>query len=458
MIQENERIVTDRVIRIATDENGSFELNSELITNLLLKHQALIKGYDELYKEYMSKPPILAEAPKPVGKPDNRAVVSHGRYQVDVFDGFFIGVPVTIDTQNDQSLADKVNGFMHYTDMAEEDSQLAKMASIFGHGYELMYQDEKAQTNITYISPIDGFVVYDDSIRQRRVLSVYIYDTDHVSIQDDSYIYYFDNEDSGWVEREEDRMINPFGEVSMYEFSQNEERVGLFEPVMSLINLNNKVLSEKANEVDYFSDSYMKILGMRIDEDTLDNIRDNRIINGYGFDETSAPPDVDFLERPSADETQEHLLDRLDQLIYKIAGVTDITKDTFGQSSGYAREMKLQDMSNKALVKERRFERAMGIRWRLFFKINGIENDYLKLDFNFKRNLPRDNSTEADVAQKLRGLVSDTTLLGTLSLIKDVDKEKERIKDEENERRDITNDYTPFFRRSLESDSPDSEE
>lgn len=451
MQYERERAVIDRVIRIETDESGEFELNRELITNLLLKHQALIKDYEELYKEYMSKPPILAETPKPVGKPDNRAVVSHGRYQVDAFDGFFIGLPVSIDTQGDQALSEQVKSFMRYTDMAEEDAQLAKIASIFGHGYELMYQDEEAQTNITYVSPIDGFIVYDDSIRQRRVLSVYIYDQDHISIQDDSYIYYFDNGENGWTEREEDRLPNPFGEVSMYEFSQNEERVGLFEPVMSLINLNNKVLSEKANEVDYFSDSYMKIIGMRIDEETIENIRDNRIINGYGFDETMNP-DVEFLERPSADETQEHLLDRLDQLIYKIAGVADITKDTFGQGSGYAREMKLQDMSNKALTKERRFERAMGIRWRLFFKVNGNENDYLRLSFNFKRNLPRDTSTEADVAQRLRGLVSDTTLLGTLSLVKDVDEEKDRLKEEDEEKRGMNEDYTPFFGRQSQND------
>lgn len=37
---------------------------------------------------------------------------------------------------------------------------------------------------------------------------------------------------------------------------------------MSQINAYNKALSEKANDVDYFADAYLKILGERIDDET----------------------------------------------------------------------------------------------------------------------------------------------------------------------------------------------
>ena len=36
--------------------------------------------------------------------------------------------------------------------------------------------------------------------------------------------------------------------------------MGIFEPVLTMINAYNKAISEKANDVDYFADAYLKVL------------------------------------------------------------------------------------------------------------------------------------------------------------------------------------------------------
>ena len=47
---------------------------------------------------------------------------------------------------------------------------------------------------------------------------------------------------------------------------------------MSIINAFNKAISEKANDVDYFADAYLKIIGTLLDEDELKHIRSDRVI------------------------------------------------------------------------------------------------------------------------------------------------------------------------------------
>lgn len=48
---------------------------------------------------------------------------------------------------------------------------------------------------------------------------------------------------------------------------ENEEELGIFEPVLTMIDAYNKAIGEKANDVDYFADAYMKILGVELDEE-----------------------------------------------------------------------------------------------------------------------------------------------------------------------------------------------
>ena len=91
--------------------------------------------------------------------------------------------------------------------------------------------------------------------------------------------------------------------------------MGIFEPILSMINAYNKAISEKANDVDYFADAYLKVLGTLLDEDEVKHIRDDLIIN---FDGDTEKMIVEFLQKPDGDTTQEHLIDRLERLIFQI--------------------------------------------------------------------------------------------------------------------------------------------
>lgn len=65
--------------------------------------------------------------------------------------------------------------------------------------------------------------------------------------------------------------------------------------------------------------------------------------------EQRMPRYVQFLQKPTADGTQENLLDRLEQLTYRTSMVSDISDETFGSAtSGTALAFKLLPMSNLA--------------------------------------------------------------------------------------------------------------
>ncbi|MFR9064200.1 MAG: phage portal protein [[Clostridium] scindens] len=153
-----------------------------------------------------------------------------------------------------------------------------------------------------------------------------------------------------------------FDGVPATEYRENKEELGIFEPVLTMINAYNKAISEKANDVDYFADAYMKILGALLDDNALKHIRDNRIINFPG-NYNNGDLEVDFLQKPNGETTQENLIDRLENLIFQISMVANISDENFGTSSGIALKYKLQAMSNLAKTKERKFTSGMNRRY-----------------------------------------------------------------------------------------------
>ena len=225
------------------------------------------------------------------------------------------------------------------------------------------------------------------------------------------------------------------------EFYENEERTGLYEGALSMINEFNKALSEKANDIDYFADAYMKVIGPDMNSSDVANIRDNRVINIPAQDGVNG--DADFLAKPNADTSQENLLNRLERQIFVTCMVANINDENFDAASGLAMRYRLTIMSDLAKTKQRKFTAGFNKRYRLIFS-NPVskmaKDDSMKLRFQFPLNYPVNLTEEADVASKLKGITSDETLLSVLSIVDDVKAEIER-KQKENDMTAYQTDY-----------------
>lgn len=412
-------------------------LDENTLGRFISRHAAeSVFRYRPLLNAYMTDYAIFHEAPKPPWKPDNRIAVNFAKYIVDTMNGFFIGIPIKI-TCDDKAVAGYVEFLDQYNDQDDNNAELSKICSIYGKGYEMYYVDQEGKIGITYLTPMDAFMIYDDSVLERPLYFVRLYiDTDNVlhgSVSDEEKVRYFVQK--GKIVWEEEK-AHGFSGVPAAEYRENAERMGIFEPVLTMIDAYNKAVSEKANDVDYFADAYLKILGTLLEEDEIKHIRDDRIIN---FDGDTEKLIVEFLQKPNGDETQENLINRLEKLIFQISMVANISDENFGTSSGIALKYKLQAMSNLAKTKERKFTSGMNRRYKLIFSnpVSGMkENDWVKLKFKFTPNFPANILEESQIAGNLSGITSQKTQLKVLSVVDSVDEEIQQIEKEEESTRD----------------------
>ena len=416
--------------------NDQEEITLADISDFISEHNLDVTWkYQPLLDSYMTRYPILTRPPKAEKwKPDKRIAVNYAKYIVDTFNGFFAGIPVKVMCDEDARVSDYVNLVNAYNNSDDEISELAKMCDIYGHAYEMYYVNESGDIAFAQCSPIDAFMIYDDSVipKPRYFVRTYI-DADGVlrgSISDSRRVRWFYQ--AGGLQWDGEEKLHGFDGVPAVEFLENEERQSIFAPVMTMINEYNDAISEKANDVDYFADAYLKILGAALDNDTLCAIRDNRIINFEGNDVSDLV--VEFLEKPNGDETQVHLLDRLERQIYQISMVANISDENFGTSSGIAMRYKLQAMSNMAASKQRKFQAGLNKRYKLIFSnpVSGMRaDDWVKLTYQFSLNLPANLLEETQIAQGLTGIVSQKTQLSVLSIVDNVQAEIDQIQQEE---------------------------
>lgn len=420
------------------------EVTMELVNDYIRRHESRFPRYEYLENLYKGFHDVFNLPEKEDWKPDNRLAVNLPKYITDVFLGFAYGIPVKRSHPND-SINEAIAEFDKANRMAEHDYEMAKKVCKYGHAFEYFYQDENAKTRVSDHTPKEIFVVYENSLRKAALFAVrYGYKDSgerYGEILEPDRIREFNGSIIG-EERE-----NPYGKINVVEWLMNEERMGIYEEVAGMVESLNSTIGEKANDVMAFAEAYLAILGAEIDEEGVRRIRDNRLINLYGTDDAKDIL-VQFLQKPTADGTQENLLDRLERLIHKISMVPDINSESFGSDSGIALEYKLHSMRDLAKVMDEKVFKSMSKRYKLFCTLTTNVPDrkaWEEIEYTSTRNIPRNIKEEAETAKALEGIVSKETQLKTLSVVDNVKDEMAKIKEENKEDQEEMNDRFMTF-------------
>ena len=206
-----------------------------------------------------------------------------------------------------------------------------------------------------------------------------------------------------------------------------------------MTELYNKALSEKGNDVDAFAEAYLAIIGVEVNEEGYRQIRDKRLINIFGTNNADKVKDylIQFLQKPTADETQENLLDRLERLIFQVSMVANISDESFANAaSGEALAYKLWNTSNLGNTYDRKNTKTIEKIFKIWCSLStncSSQDAWKDIEVTMTRNLPKNLKSEADVARSLEGVVSKETQLKVLSIVDDPAAELERIDEEEAE-------------------------
>jgi SPP1 family phage portal protein len=422
-VSDDKDLITDTV-----------ELNS-----YIKDHDALVTDtYQDFWNAYSCNSRILDTTlvpSKSLNKPDYRIATNYPRYVVDTYNGFARGIPVKVSS-DEESVTEFVRHVSDINDLDNVNIEIHKAKCIFGEAYQIVYMDEDGEIGTIASDPLESFPIYNNSIKPKlRYFVRTYYDEDgnrHGSISDDTHVYYFDISGGEIVYTEQ--YEHGFPSVPAIVYTMNSARIGLVEVILPMCDALDKIISEKMNDVDSFSDAIMKVIGPKLTEKQVTDLRDRRIINIDGTEAQNST--VEFLSRQSGDDTQEHLIDHLIDMIHTVSMVCNISDDTFATSSGIALKMKMQTMTNLASGDWLIDRSAMKRFWELVFghaatSVN--EEEWSALQFNHTLNYPDDQSYAADTATKLSGIVSHRTQLAVLpaSIVPDIDKELEQIAKEE---------------------------
>lgn len=250
-----------------------------------------------------------------------------------------------------------------------------------------------------------------------------------ISVYDQENIFHFESESTfNNIVSVGEPEAHYFGMVPVAVFNLNEENASCFEPIISLQDAYNKLLSDEVNDFEAFVDAYMVLQNLMADADDLAAMKENRTILIDG------DSDVKYLTKSTTDTQIENMLANINTSIHTISNSPDFSSQEFnsGVSSGIALQFKLLGFENIASSIEAQFRKALETRNDIINAAFGlIDGNAYAIEVTFTRNIPTAISDVVNMVNTLRGLVSDQTLLAQLPFIDDVVAEKERVANEQ---------------------------
>ena len=402
-----------------------------MINHFNLNVQPKLKKYKNYYDGIQA---ILNKRYSDETKPCSKTVINYCKNIVDSYCGY-IATPGFISYSSQDDIKDIMN-ILRYNDYQSEDSDFLLDALIYGTAAELMYNDNEGQTRFRLINPTQCFGIYDDSLTGDLIYFVRMY---KASDWDNSDLYYVDvytdynvkhytmSGMSGFLTYISEEP-HYFSQCPANIFTLPDEK-SIFDCIISQQDSVNELLSSEIDDYNAFCDAYLCITGADADADDIEIMKENRVIVLPEGAEAS------WLTKNANDAQVENMLKRIHDSIYRISQCVDYSSETFigGVSSGIALQYRLTGMENRAGIIEGRMKKALQRRVEIICGIASLkigEEIFRDINIEFKRNIPEDITTGVDLITKLKGIVSDKTLLSQLNFVDDVNAELEQLEEE----------------------------
>ena len=413
------------------DTELSVELLNKMINRFNLNVQPKLTKYKNYYDGIQA---ILNKSYSDPTKPCSKTVINYCKNIVDSYCGY-LATPGYISYYSQDNI-DEIMNILRYNDYQAEDSDFLLDALIYGTAAELMYLDAEGQTRFRLINPTQCFGIYDDSLTGDLMYFVRIYKANE---WDNSDLYYVDvysdynvrhytmSGMSGYLTFKSEEP-HYFSQCPANIFTLPDEK-SIFDCIMSQQDSVNELLSSEIDDYSAFCDAYLCITGADADADDIEIMKENRVI---------ILPDsamASWLTKNANDAQVENMLKRIHDSIYRIAQCPDFSSETFvgGVSSGVAIRYRLTGMENRAGIIEGRMKKALQRRIEIICGIASLklgEEVFRDIQIDFKRNIPEDTAATVDMITKLKGTVSDKTLITQLDFVNDADMEMEALKEQ----------------------------
>lgn len=327
------------------------EITQENISKVLADafeiHQLNVTEIKYLQEYERGNQPIL-DREKEVRPEINNKIVENHAAEITAFKvGYVFGSPITfvqrasVDIDgNNGSTDDKrlaiLNEMMFEEGKAVQDQMLGKDISVCGIGYRIVLpkkvKDGVSAFSILRLNPTNAFVIKFNDLYKKSAVGV-----SYITLSDDSYRVgaytdkqYFELEGGDFSSLKVVTAVPNRVGIPIIEYKNDNERMGCFERVISLLDALNVATSDRLNGLAQFVQSILWMNNCEIDKEQMDQLKDKGGI--LTKSEAGNPASIEYLTATLDQAQTQTLIDYLYEQVLQIAGVPGREQSTGGNT------------------------------------------------------------------------------------------------------------------------------
>lgn len=301
----------------------------------------------------------------------------------------------------------------------------------------MIYFDEEANIRFAKVNPVDLIMIYQTGTTTpiAAIRTAVVKDIEDKTIK---YVDFYNWEEIWLLKAEGDSALSVVGvegnvlnDIPFIEYINNEDRIGDFEGVVSIIDAYNKAQSNSANMFQYNDEAILKVLKMG--DVTAKDIADMKEQGAVLLEDGG---DIQWLLKTIDDTALENHKRRLREDMHTFSSVPNLNDEAFaGNLSGIAMSYKLWGLEQICGIKERKFKKGLQRRIELMSRalmFRGGTYDYRDIKMQFRRNKPQNILEIAQIMQMLATDLSRESRLQMLPIVEDVQAELKKLTEEQN--------------------------
>ncbi|MDD3230637.1 MAG: phage portal protein [Oscillospiraceae bacterium] len=373
-----------------------------------------------LYQYYKGNHPIFNRIKTVRPEINNKIVLNNAYAIVRNANGYFLGEPIKYTSKGSGTSEniEKLNEFMDSEDKACADMDVGEWASICGSGYRLVATDaakdeDEAPFEIPTLDSRNTFVIYSTSALHEPMLGVTYYNvTDDYGneigrsymVYDKIHQYRYDVDGVNSAIEAKDLVsgypkMHLLGDIPIVEYKNNQNRIGDFEIVITILDALDKLQSDRVNSVEQLVSSLLVFTNchLKTKDESSDGISDfDKLKQGFALEmesDKTNPADVKYVNCGVDQNEAETLAQTLIDYVYAITGIPDRKQKAGGTGDTgdavYLRDG-YQSLEVVARCKQRQFKKSERRMLRMICKVldtfSGIQIKPMNIEVNFVRN------------------------------------------------------------------------
>lgn len=360
-----------------------------------------------------------------------------------------------------ESMQILLNYITDYNDEAIENYTLVKDILTTGTAYEILYENEDNEIVYSRVNPLQTQAIWDYNVPMNLIGVVQVYEEKDVNgtirnvikLTDKIGTRVFKGGQGGsnsYEEVKDEEPDNHNWKDVPFTVVELPDGMGLFEPVLDLIDAYEQLIENTKETFQYNNDAKLKITGYRPSEELLmrdektgkmvenpaRKLEDETLLKMKVF-YTPDDGDIAWVEKSIEDSAIQNTLKTYIDLIMMNTGVPQTTDLGFTKAdNASAIDRKFFSLEQTTSQATQLLKMAYKRRWELVFdrlNLKGTQYDFRDITITLNKNLPANENEVVDMYMKLRGLISDETIIDRLPLNLDSKSEEGKM-DEQNEK------------------------